>query len=58
MATDNYGLNKERRLAAENRERNQYERPNLEPEFPYDVVGFDDRYFGATISSDPPEDEK
>lgn len=51
--SDSYGLNKERRLAAAERERNKFERANLEPDFPWDVVGFDDRYFGASLSDDP-----
>lgn len=54
-ATDNYGLNKERRNAA-SREKN--EPANLEPSFPWNVLGFDDAFFGVEPSDDFDEEKK
>ena len=49
MLSDSFGLNKE---AQRRREREQAAGPalRLEPPFPYDVLGFDDRFFGAEPS--------
>lgn len=53
-ATDNYGLNKERRNAAL---RDKGAAANLEPPFPWDVLGFDNVFFGAE-PSDVDEEKK
>lgn len=58
MLSDGFGLNKE---AQRRREREQAEAASaalqLEPPFPYDVLGFDDKFFMAE-PSDAHEEEK
>jgi hypothetical protein len=46
--SDGFGLNKARRLA----EAGSEDEPALQPPWPYEVLGFDDRYFGAIPSDE------
>lgn len=55
LLSDSFGLNKERRNYASMAKE---ETPNLEPEFPWDVLGFDDLFFGTVPSDDFTEEKK
>jgi uncharacterized membrane protein YgcG len=49
MLSDSFGLNKQARIRRE-REQSASAEVRLEPPFPYDVLGFDDKFFGAEPS--------
>lgn len=50
MLSDGYGLNKEARLRREMAERSALAESPLDPGFPYEVLGFDDKFFQAQPS--------
>lgn len=50
MLSDSFGLNKLARLRAEQKKRSEQEQAPLNPPFPFEVMGFDDRYFMAEPS--------
>lgn len=51
MLSDAFGLNKLARIRREAEQAASAE-VRLEPPFPYDVLGFDDKFFGAEPSDD------
>lgn len=55
MLSDGYGLNKEARLRREEELRGKKEELVLNPLFPYEVLGFDERYFQAEPSEAEPK---
>jgi len=50
--SDGFGLNKERRLRALNTDK----APILQVPFPFEVIGFADRHFGAQSSEPDPQE--
>lgn len=49
MSGDEFGLDKKKRLDAKREAEEQQPAPQLEPEFPFDVVAFDPVFFGLDI---------